>query len=311
MRRGYIYVALAIVLFSTVEVISKYLQEGSAGAPVGKVEIALFRFIFGALLVLAVALARGQWRTMLTVLKEHPVALLALGAVGVFLTFYALHWALEISDAGVTAVIFSLNPIFTAGIAALVLKERTNLAVWGGLALGMAGAVISITRLNFSNLAGRADVRGGLLALAAALCWSIYTVYGKRYSERYGAVAVSCITMTVGALLFLVASLASGSLGSMTSYSLKSWALLAYLGVAAVGIGYLLYFEGLRRVTASRGTALFYLKPVLATVFAYLILGEPLSATVLSAAGLAAIGILAVTLERAEKGEPARDWTED
>jgi drug/metabolite transporter (DMT)-like permease len=81
--------------------------------------------------------------------------------------------------------------------------------------------------------------------------------------------------------------------------------------VAAVGIGYLLYFEGLRRVTASHGTALFYLKPVLATVFAYLILGEPLSAAVLTAAGLAAVGILVVTLQRAEKGEPARDWAED
>jgi len=304
-------VALAIVLFSTVEVVSKYLQEGSAGAPVGKVEIALFRFVFGALLVLAVVLARGQWRSSLDALKQNPVPLPVLGVVGVFLTFYALHWALEISDAGVTAVIFSLNPIFTAGIAALALKERTNLAVWSGLALGMAGAVISVTRLDFSNLAHRADVRGGLLALAAALCWSIYTVYGKRYSERYGAASVSCITMTVGALLFLVTSLAASSLGQVTAYSLQSWALLAYLGVAAVGIGYLLYFEGLRRVTASRGTALFYLKPVLATVFAYLILGEPLSAAVLTAAGLAAVGILVVTLQRAEKGEPARDWAED
>ncbi len=303
--------ALAIVLFSTVEVVSKYLQQGSAGAPVGKVEIALFRFIFGALLVLAVALARGQWRTVIKVLKEHPVALLSLGVVGVFFSFYALHWALQISDAGVTAVIFSLNPIFTAGIAAVVLKERTNLFVWGGLALGMAGAVISITRLDFSNLAHRADVRGGLLALAAAFCWSVYTVYGKRYSERYGAVPVSSITMTVGALLFLITSLAEGSLGSVTTFSLKSWALLAYLGIAAVGIGYLLYFEGLRRVTASRGTALFYMKPVLATVFAWLILGEPLSATALSAAGLAAVGILAVTMERAERGQTARDWTED
>lgn len=303
--------ALAIVLFSTVEVVSKYLQQGSAGAPVGKVEIALFRFIFGALLVLAVALARGQWRSIITVLREHPVALLSLGVIGVFFSFYALHWALQISDAGVTAVIFSLNPIFTAGIAAIVLKERTNLFVWGGLALGMAGAVISVTRLDFTNLTHRADVRGGLLALAAAFCWSIYTVYGKRYSERYGAVPVSSITMTVGALLFLVTSLAEGSLGSVSTFSLKSWALLAYLGVAAVGIGYLLYFEGLRRVTASRGTALFYMKPVLATVFAWLILGEPLSATVLTAAGLAAVGILAVTLERAEKGQPARDWTED
>ncbi len=132
-----------------------------------------------------------------------------------------------------------------------------------------------------------------------------------RLKARYGAVAVSSITMTVGALLFLITSLAEGSLGSVTSFSLKSWALLVYLGVAAVGIGYLLYFEGLRRVTASRGTALFYMKPVLATVFAWIILGEALSAAVLTAAGLAAVGILAVTLERAEKGETARDWTED
>ena len=62
-----------------------------------------------------------------------------------------------------------------------------------------------------------------------------------------------------------------------------------------MGIGYILYFEGMRRVPASRGASLFYLKPVLALLFAHFALGEPISYTLLLAAVMVASGILLVT----------------
>ncbi|MHB8781677.1 MAG: DMT family transporter [Candidatus Geothermincolia bacterium] len=305
LRRGYSFIALAIVLFSTVEVISKYLQEGLAGAPVGKIEIALFRFAFGFATVAAVAGWTGESRRAAQALRQNPGAMLLLGVAGIFLTFLCLHWSLDFTDAAMTAVVFSLNPIFTAGLAVAVLKERSYKALWFGLLLGLVGACVAITRLDFARLADRADVRGGLLALAAASSWSLYTVLGKKYTRRHGPIAVSSVSMGIGFLLFALAALGEGSLGKAASYSVRTWLLLAYLGVGSVGVGYLLYFEGLRWVQASRGTALFYMKPLLATIFAFVLLREPLSAPLVLAVALSACGILITTSRRLQP------WVED
>ena len=88
----------------------------------------------------------------------------------------------------------------------------------------------------------------------------------------------------------------------MASYGLRAWCWLLYLGVVTVGLGYFLYFEGMRRVPASRGASLFYLKPVLALLFAHVFLGEPVSYKLLAASLLVAGGILLVTLPR--EGRP-------
>ena len=86
-----------------------------------------------------------------------------------------------------------------------------------------------------------------------------------------------------------------GGWGELAGYNVRAWTWLLYLGLVTVGIGYILYFEGMRRVPASRGASLFYLKPVLALLFAHFALGEPISYTLLLASVLVASGILLVT----------------
>jgi drug/metabolite transporter (DMT)-like permease len=132
--------------------------------------------------------------------------------------------------------------------------------------------------------------------LLSAVCWSVYTVYGKRYSERYGALAVSLLSMAVGSILLALLLTLQGGWAEMAGYNLPSWFWLLYLGAITVSLGYLLYFEGMRQVPASRGASLFYLKPILALAFAYVALGESISYTLILASVLVAAGILLVTL---------------
>jgi uncharacterized membrane protein len=117
-------------------------------------------------------------------------------------------------------------------------------------------------------------------------------------AERYGSLVLSFLSMAVGSLFFVVALTAGGGWSELAGYNLAGWAWLLYLGVVTVGLGYVLYFEGLRRVPASRGASLFYLKPVLALLVAHAALGEPVTYTLLLASLLVASGILLVTLPR-------------
>lgn len=285
------------MLSSTIEVVSKYLQAGEGvAAEVGSTQLAALRFIFGALFLLPLLFYPRQRKRCGRALRYDPLPMILLGVVGVFLTFYLFHLGVEHAAASTAAVVFSMNPVFTAVIAYFVLEEHLGLPGWTGVSLGMIGAFLAITGFQFSGIFGRDDFLGGVFMLLSALCWSAYTVYGKRYSERYGAMAVSLLSMAVGSVFFAVFLTMQGGWQEMASYNLTAWAWILYLGVVTVSLGYLLYFEGMRRMPASRGASLFYLKPVLALIFAYVALGESISYALLLASVLVAAGILLVTL---------------
>ena len=307
-RGGYLLVLGAIVLFSTIEVVSKYLQtgEGAAGQ-VGPSQVATVRFIFGAAFILVLLVGRREARFMADAVRKDGLPIALLGAVGVFLTFFLLHEGIETTSASTAAVIFSMNPVFTVLIASLVLRERLGLLGWLGVSIGLLGAFAAITGFKFSGLLSRDDFLGSLLVLLAACTWSVYTVYGKRYSERYGSLVLSFLTMAIGSALLAVLLGVQGGWEEMAGYNLRAWAWLLYLGVITVGVGYILYFEGMRRVTASRGASLFYVKPILAVFIAYLALGEPISYSLLLASVMVAAGILLVTLPSETKKNSAGD----
>ncbi len=296
-RGGYLLVLGAIVLFSTIEVVAKYLQSGEGAAgQVGAGQVATLRFLLGAAFIFVLLLGQRQGKFVAAAVRKDGTPIAMLGAVGVFLTFFLLHEGIETTSASTAAVIFSMNPVFTVLIASLVLRERLGALGWLGVSLGLLGAFTAITGFRFSGIFARGDFPGSILVLASAATWSVYTVYGKRYSERYGSLVLSFLTMAVGSTLLAVLLTVQGGWREMAGYNPRAWAWLVYLGVVTVGLGYILYFEGMRRVPASRGASLFYLKPVLALIIAHFTLGEPVTYAMLLASVMVASGILLVTM---------------
>ncbi len=300
-RGGYLMVLGAIVLFSTIEVVSRYLQSGTGfQTPLEPEQVAALRFILGGLFLLpAVVVGGKRRRSVFRVLRLHMPAVAFLGAVGVFLGFYLFHRGIALSDASSAAVIFSVNPVFTALLASLVLRERIRFRAWLGVALGLVGALAALTGFRFTGLLSRDEFLGHAMVLGSAGCWAVYTVYGKRYAEEFGGLTVSFWSIATGSLLFSVFLALKGGWKDVTAYHPATWGWLIYLGAVTVGLGYLLYFGGMRRVEASRGASLFYLKPVLALFLARLFLGETVTWTLGLAAALVAFSILLVTRNRA------------
>lgn len=299
-KTGYLMVLGAIVLFSTIEVVSRYLQAGTAyQGPLGAEQVAALRFMLGGAFLLPVVMAgeKGR-RAVKRALRLHLPAMAFLGGVGVFLAFYLFHRGVALSGAGPAAVIFSMNPVFTVLLARLVLEEKLGALGWAGIVLGLVGAVAAVTGFRFAGLWGREDFLGNAMVLGSALCWALYTVYGKRHAEEEGGLTVSFLSILVGSLCFAVLLTLEGGWKEMASYRPETWGWLLYLGVVTVGIGYLLYFGGMRRVEASRGISLFYLKPVLALFLARLFLGETVTWALGLAAVLVALAVLLVTRSR-------------
>ena len=53
---------------------------------------------------------------------------------------------------------------------------------------------------------------------------------------------------------------------NISHYTPTSWLGVLYLGIITGGLGYVLFFKGLKYMEASRGINAFYFKPVIATL---------------------------------------------
>jgi drug/metabolite transporter (DMT)-like permease len=258
--RYYVAIFVTICLYSTVEVVSRYIR--------GNVDsnfLACVRFLVPGVMMLCMSL-----RQFAKVKLTDFLILCLLGFVGITLTFSAYHHSLAMDDfkASTGAVIFSINPVFCAVAAWFLLKEKVTGLRVAGVVMGVVGVYVvsfGFYAIDFKTMTAPA------LMFAAQICFAIYVTAAKRYVGRYGPLFVNGIIFVVGALLFipLIQS-------TMVTEPAVTWWWIAYLTFFATGLGYFLYFYGLNKVPIAAGTSMFYLKPVFASVLAVLTLGETL-----------------------------------
>ena len=183
MNRGYLFIAIATVMFGTFEVALKYIA-----GEVNSVQLTFTRFFIGFLFLAPLA-----WRTLkkrgLSVSGRDLGYFALLGLVGIALCMPIYQLSVNYTDSGVVAVLFSCNPVFVTFLAFLFLGEPVRGRHVAALVLEVAGTVAIInpfeTRLNMVGVA---------LTLAATILFAIYGVMGKKKVAQFGGPVVTCLT---------------------------------------------------------------------------------------------------------------------
>ena len=270
---GYLYIVLCAVIFSTMEVMLKTVH--GVFAPM---QITCLRFLIGGLLLIPFAL-----RSM-----KKKGAAFTRADVG----FFALTGFLCVAFS-VVAVIFSCNPIFVTVLASLLLHERIRRNHIIALALELLAVLIIIDPLHASL-----DPTGALLAIASALVFSFYSVVGKKRTPRFGGIAVTCFSFLFGSTELLVILLLGrtaavgglfASLGLdifvnvplFSGIPLSALPALAYICAVNSAAGYVCHMMALEKTSAQEASLIFFLKPMIAPLFAFLFLREEITANML------------------------------
>jgi drug/metabolite transporter (DMT)-like permease len=227
----------------------------------------------GSLVLLAILALRRQ-----PVLPPRdalgPLALM--GFVGVAFHQLLQAYALRLTSAVSTGWLIGLIPVWSALLAALLLRERFGPRKVAGLVIGFAGAVLVVTRGQLgAGLLALPSTRGDLMVLASTLNWALYSVLGHATIRRLGATRATAGAMLLGWLMLAPVFLASGGWADYGRLSPAGWGAVIFLGVAASGLGYLFWYGALERVETSRVAALLYLEPLVTLAAAVVLLGEP------------------------------------
>jgi drug/metabolite transporter (DMT)-like permease len=250
---------------------------------VGGPELSVWRFVLGGFGLLVIALALPDSRDLITPLRTHGIKITMLSLIGITGGYLFFHWALDFASVPQVATIVTIAPFFVGLINFLVNREPFGLAkVLSGLC-ALSGIVLLVTDGYLETIGGSSNsLIGVTMALLSSLFLSIFMVLIRPIIAVYGALRITAISLVVGAIgLWLIVGIVfgiwvtPGRISTMSYVAISSFLALAIFNTT---ITQFLWIGGLAAVPdITRGSYLFFLKPVIAALLAVIILGQVLT----------------------------------
>jgi drug/metabolite transporter (DMT)-like permease len=249
----------------------------------------------GLAAIALVALALGVRGASLT--RRDVGALLALGVLGTGLYQFFMIEGLARTRAGTTALILASGPAFVAIFGRVLGVERITRRAMVGILLSMGGIALVALTLP-AELARSASLLGNLLVLVGCICWSLFTVLIKPYTNRLDGRLITAITVVGGTLPLSLIAIPEIPDVAWESVSLATWGAVVYAGLASMVIAYLFWNRGIRLLGPTRTSMYGNLQPLFALTAAWLMLGErPIVWQLIGAVGIIGGVVLTRTAE--------------
>ncbi len=242
-------------------------------------------FLIGGGLGLAVQVALGRGSAS-AALRVPPVAW-ALGVGGFFGYHLAYFSAMRLLPPVEALLIINTWPLLIILLTALLPSERLlPRHLLGGL-LGLAGTALIVLGRDDGGGAGAVPrtALGYLLAVAAALIWSGYSVLNRRLAPDVPTDAVTGFCLATG----LLALLAHALLEPTVLPSGAGWLAVLALGLGPVGAAFYLWDHGTKRGDLRTLGASAYAAPLIGTLLLVL-LGHGRPSLALLVAALLIVG---------------------
>jgi drug/metabolite transporter (DMT)-like permease len=253
---------------------------------------------FGALPLVEARLALGGlvltpflWRARAHFTPLLWLRIAGIAAINSVIPFALFAWGAERAPAGIGAITNAMTVMFTTLVAWLLFGERISVRRIVGLTAGFVGVAI----LASGRTAGADVTLAALAGTAAAVCYGFGINLVRRYLTGLPPAAVAAANLLCGALLLAPFALYSWPARPIPS---GSWTSAVLLGVLCTGAAFVLYYRLIARIGAARASTVTYLIPLFGVIWAWLILGEPLTPSMALAGALILSGV-AISQQRA------------
>jgi drug/metabolite transporter (DMT)-like permease len=198
------------------------------------------------------------------------------GMLGPILLLYGL----ALNDAASASLLLNLESVFTLGLAWVVFREHVDSRLFMGAIAIVAGALL----LSWQGDFGKAGWGIFLIAMAC-LSWGIDNNLTRKISAVDPVVLAAIKGVAAGSVNTALA-LTSGAVLPALPTALSALS----LGFVSYGFGLVLFIVALRHLGTARTGAYYGIAPFIGALAAAIILGTPLTVTILVAGLLMAFG---------------------
>ncbi len=227
--------------------------------------IAFFRARFGFLFLCALAVAsRAPVRQALsrdTIRRLVPLGL----AVSATVTLYT--YAVRHTTAANAVLLVNSAPIYVAVLAPLLLGEPRARYTWLSLGLAFSGMALMTGPAQFDVRSS--ELNGIVAAALSGACYSLVMLISRSLRGR-----ISGLTQNLwsnGTIILVLLPWALRAPGATVASNLH---LLIPLGIFSLGLSYLLYFQGLQRISAQQVSIVSLAEPVFGVLMGLVFFAE-------------------------------------
>jgi drug/metabolite transporter (DMT)-like permease len=284
-KSGFIFGVLAAFLWGFTGVPAKLLFRGvTSPFALAEVRLTLSAAFLGLFLLLTK-------RALLRIERRDIPYFAVFGMAGVAMVQFTYLYTMSLTSVATVVFLQSLSVPLMFLWAALTKGERLTPVKMGALALAMAGSYLIIQGTGgHLAVSGRALIVG----LSSAFFAAFYTVLGKRGLAKDHPLTVLFWGLAFGAVpwWFILPPARLVAMG----FGVADLLFFVYIALFSTVIPFSLYFRGLRDLTPGQAGIIGTLEPVVASLAAWLILGESLGWLRAAGAALVLVGVLMLRL---------------
>ncbi|MFV0421115.1 DMT family transporter [Oleidesulfovibrio sp.] len=285
---GYLAAFAAIILWSGNFIVARLLNEA-----LSPVATSFWRWAIASIALLPLGL--GAFRRDWPAIRQHKGYFLLTAFVGVTTFNTLLYQAGRTSEALNLSLIATSSPIFMFLFARIFLGEAISPRRVAGLVIALGGVLLLISRGNVQTLLQLQFTQGDLWMLAAAICFSGYSVLARQRPNGVSQMGFLMATFLPGVLMLTPVYVVDLILSAPPQVTPKVVGCLLYIGIGASLVAYFMWNKAVLALGSSMAGILYYSIPLFSGVSAFFLLGEPVSIVHLFSGLLVVGGILLAT----------------
>lgn len=223
------------------------------------------------------------WLARIPLARPTPrqwLHLALLGFFGIFFYNLCFFYGLQYINASRASLIVALNPAVIGLSSWWLFKERLGRLETAGIAICIGGSGLVIVSRNPQWLAATPQAWiGDLLILGCVLGWGVYSLFSRDLNRTLGPVRTVTYSILIGTLMLWALAAVRGELSwqALNNLGVAQWLSLLYLGVLGSALAYIGYYDGIRKIGATRSGVFIALNPLTAVILGALLLGEQLT----------------------------------
>ncbi|GGF96052.1 transporter [Paenibacillus albidus] len=260
-----IYFVLSMVIFGAVGVFAKYIDLSSS-------EIALFMSLIGGLLLFGISIItknKVSWPN----LKKNALALL-LASIALSGNWVFLFQAYKETTIANAALSYYFAPVLVIVMSPIVLKEKLSLKK----CLCACAAILGLILILQSGRSGEDGnhLLGIVYGLIAAAFYAILTLTNK-FIRNMNGLEITIAQLLLSSILLMAYLFIAEEKSGLFQISSDSVILILILGILHAGVGFYLFFSGMKGLNGQSIAILSYVDPLTSLLISALVIGESMT----------------------------------
>lgn len=282
--RPYILMGILIFMWGSFSAVSKLVLVG-----LDSFQVQFYMFGLAAVIMTVIMYFSGKLGKFRSIMRKDLIKLILYALPSFFYSFLYIM-ALGMIPTIEASMLNYLFPIMIVIFAIPINKERLDASKLLSVIFGFAGMLIITTNGNFHSLK-LSNIRGDMLAIAASICWGIFSNLGKRNKidqelSNYVYILVSFALSIVSLMLF-----SEFVIPDIAAFSGVLW-----ISLSNIVFAYYMWFRVLKVTSLAFAASFSFVIPFVSLGFIMLLLGEKISIIQVVGFILIIVGIAAQNL---------------